>query len=71
MKNGEEIIYITSMGERRYQVCKNMVISETNVEILKNTEENILTLITCEKGQRNKRRCVIAKEIKNEERKNL
>lgn len=64
LKNGEEIIYITNMGERRYQVCKNMVISETNVKILENTEENILTLVTCEKGQRNKRRCIIAKEIR-------
>ena len=63
LKNGEEIIYITNMGERRYQVCENMVISETNVKVLENTQDNILTLITCEKGQRNKRRCIIAKEI--------
>ncbi len=63
LKNGEEIIYITNMGERRYEVVENKIIKETNVEILKDTEENIITLITCVKGQRNKRQCIIGKEI--------
>lgn len=50
------------MGERRYQVCKSEIIDETNVEILKETEENVITLITCVKGQRSKRLCVLGKE---------
>ena len=62
LESGEEIIYITNMGERRYEVCENKVISETNTKILENTEENIITLITCEKGKREYRRCVIGKE---------
>lgn len=62
LKNGEEIIYITNMGERRYEVCKSEIIEETNVDVLKRTEENTITLITCVKGQRTKRLCVIGKE---------
>lgn len=64
LENGEEIIYITNMGERRYRVKENKIIEETDINILENTEENIITLITCVKGQRNTRRCIIGKEIK-------
>lgn len=64
LKNGEEIIYITNMGERRYEVIENKIIKETNVNILGNTEENCLTLITCVTGEKSKRQCVIGKEIK-------
>ncbi len=63
LKNGEEIIYITSMGERRYKVKENKIIEETNVKVLENTQENTITLITCVTGQRNKRQCVIGIEI--------
>ena len=63
LKNGEEIIYITNMGERRYKVTESKIIKETNVEILKDTKENIITLITCVTGKRDKRLCVIGKEI--------
>jgi len=62
LKNGEEIIYITNMGERRYRVVESKLIEETNVEILEDTEENIITLITCVTGQKSKRRCVIGRE---------
>ncbi len=63
LKNNEEIIYMTNMGERRYRVCENIIIQETNVDVLKDTKENIITLITCVKGMRAYRQCVIAKEI--------
>lgn len=63
LKNGEEIIYITNMGERRYEVIENKIIEETNVEILENTKENIITLITCVTGKKDKRQCIIGKEI--------
>ena len=62
LKNGEEVIYITNMGERRYIICENKIIEETNVKVLEDTKENIITLITCEKGKRNFRRCVIGRE---------
>lgn len=64
LENGEEIIYITNMGERRYKVTENRIIEETNVNILKNTEENIITLITCITNKRDKRQCIIGIEIK-------
>ena len=51
------------MGERRYRVYENKIIKETDTAILKNTNENIITLITCEKGKREYRRCIIGKEI--------
>ncbi len=63
LKNGEEIIYITNMGERRYKVTDSKIIEETNVEILENTEENIITLITCVTGKKDKRQVIIGKEI--------
>lgn len=62
LKSGEEIIYLTNMGERRYEVYENKIIKETNVEILKNTKENIITLVTCVTGKRNLRQCVIGIE---------
>lgn len=62
LKNGEEIIYITNMGERRYVVCENKVIHETNVDILEDTDEDTITLITCITGKRSYRRCVIGRE---------
>lgn len=62
LKNGEEIIYITNMGERRYLVCENKEICETNVEVLKDTDENTITLITCVTGKRAYRRCIIGRE---------
>ena len=43
------------MGERRYKVTESKIIKETNVEILKDTKENIITLITCVKGNPTKR----------------
>lgn len=62
LQNGEEIIYITNMGERRYKVCESKIIDETNVKVLEDTKENIITLITCVKGKRNLRQCVIGRE---------
>lgn len=62
LKNGEEIIYITNMGERRYSVYENKIIQDTNVEVLESTEDNIITLITCVKYHRHLRQCIIASE---------
>ena len=54
---------LKNMGERRYRVCENIIIQETNVDVLKDTKENIITLITCVKGKRTYRQCVVAREI--------
>ncbi len=62
LEEGEEIIYITNMGERRYTVFKREIIEETNVKILEDTKENNITLITCVKNQRSQRLCVVGRE---------
>lgn len=60
---GDEIIYTTNMGERRYQVFSQKEISNTDWSVTLNTEENMITLITCVTGQPEKRLCVQAKEV--------
>ena len=62
LKSGEEIIYMTNKGERRYKTIESKIIEETNVNILRNTDENIITLVTCISGQPSNRLCVIGKE---------
>ena len=47
---------------RRYEVTKNKIIKDTDIDVLENTEENILTLITCVENEPNYRRCVQAEE---------
>ena len=46
-----------------YEVIKNKIITDTDWEVLENTEENTLTLITCVENEPNYRRCVQAVEI--------
>ena len=62
LKEGDEIIYKYNETQRTYEVTKNKIIKDTNVEILENTEENMLTLITCVENEPEYRRCVQAKE---------
>lgn len=66
LKRGDMIIYCTEQGERKYVVMKNIVIKETDWSYLENTEDNRITLITCEEGRRKYRRCIQAIEIKRE-----
>ena len=57
-----EIIYIHNEINRIYEVTKNKIIKDTDIDVLENTEENILTLITCVENEPNYRRCVQAEE---------
>lgn len=65
LKYGDKIIYNNLKCEYEYEVISNEIIEETNLEVLNNTEENRLTLITCVKGQENReyRRCVKCTKI--------
>lgn len=63
LEDGDEIIYITNMGERRYEVFKKYEISDTDWSVTHETDENILTMITCITGKPDKRLCVQSKEI--------
>ncbi len=62
---GDEIIYQTSKGKKTYVVQTNKRIKETNLYYIQNTQENKLTLITCEKDAKEYRRCVqaVQKEV--------
>ena len=63
LQNGDKITYTSFLGTKQYKVDKVSTILETDWSNLSNTNENILTLITCIKGQKDKRLCVQAKEI--------
>ena len=64
LSNGDKIQYTCFLGTKEYEVSNVSKISETDWDSLKNTDTNVLTLITCVKGQKNLRLCVQAKEIK-------
>ena len=58
------IIYFSGKKERKYKVTMNKLIEETNWNYLEDTEDNRITLITCENNKREYRRCIQAMEIK-------
>lgn len=64
LSTGDKIHYTCFLGTKEYEVSNISKISETDWDSLKNTDTNVLTLITCVKGQKNLRLCVQAKEIK-------
>lgn len=63
LKNGDEILYITNLGERRYSVYNTKEIDSTDWSVTLETSENIITLITCISNKPEKRLCVQAKAI--------
>lgn len=63
LQNGDEIIYKTKLGIRKYAVYENKTIPETDWSVIENSTENIITLITCVKNKPEIRLCVRAKEI--------
>lgn len=66
LKEGDEIIYKTDNGIRTYSINLITIIDDTNWSYLINTNENIITLITCVENKPTKRLCVQAKQIKEE-----
>lgn len=63
LKYGDIINYKTKFYERNYKVDNIKVIEETDWSLLKNTEENKLTLITCIARKKKQRLCVQATEM--------
>ena len=63
---GDEIIYRYNEFEKIYQVEKCRIIRDTEWEYLGETEESMLTLITCVENQPEYRRCVQAVEKEEE-----
>jgi len=62
LNKGDEIIYIHNDFVKTYEVTKNKIIADTNWDVLENTEDNVLTLITCVENQPEYRRCIQAEE---------
>ena len=63
---GDEIIYKTKYGTKKYKVNLTIVIQDTDWSYLQETKENKITLITCVENQPSNRRCIQAVEIKEE-----
>lgn len=63
LENGDKITYVSFLGKKEYKVNSITQISETDWSKLEKTNENILTLITCVKGNPSQRLCVQALEI--------
>ena len=60
LEPGDEIVYTTKYGERKYIVDTKKEILETDWSNLEETSDNRLTLITCIKNKVNQRLCVQA-----------
>lgn len=58
LKVGDEIKYQTKLGTRIFVVTKVNQISEEDLSVLDNTNENTITLITCVKSKPELRLCV-------------
>lgn len=58
LNQGDEIIYEFKNIKRTYIVAESKIIKDTDVEVIQNTKENIITLITCVENQPEKRRCI-------------
>ncbi len=63
LEAGDRIIYTTKLGTRTYEVYYVGKISETDFSRLGRTSENIITLITCVRDERDLRWCVQAREV--------
>ncbi len=62
LKAGDEIIYTTKLGTKKYAVTSVRKINAADFSFLRETSDNRLTLITCVKNEPNFRRCVQAIE---------
>ena len=60
LEPGDEIVYTTKYGERKYIVDTKKEMLETDWSNLEGTSDNRLTLITCIKNKVNQRLCVQA-----------
>lgn len=66
LKQGDEIIYKYNDFEKNYEVEECRIIKDTDWNYLEETEDNMLTLITCVENQPEYRRCIQAIEKEEE-----
>lgn len=62
LENGDKITYVSFLGTKEYKVNSITQIPATDWSKLEKSNENILTLITCVKGNPSQRLCVQALE---------
>ena len=62
LKEGDEIKYTYNQFQKTYEVAKCRIIKDTEWAFLEETEENMLTLITCVENEPEYRRCIQAIE---------
>ena len=67
LKIGDEIKYKYENFTKEYKITENVIIKDTDLECLEETEENCITLITCVENEPQYRRCVRGVEILNED----
>lgn len=67
LRQGDEIIYKTQYGEKRYKVVLSTIITDTDWSYLHETDKNTITLITCVENRPNNRLCIQAIEVYKEE----
>ncbi len=67
LKENDEIYYKYKNKSKKYVVTKNIIIKDTDWSNLEESNNNIITLITCVENQPEYRRCIQGKE-KIEER---
>lgn len=60
---GDKIIYEYKALKLTYQVSSIKIIKDTNIEVVYNSKQNKITLITCVENQPEKRRCIQGKLI--------
>ncbi len=61
---GDEIYYTYNENKKTYIVTSKTIIKDTDLNVLENTKDNRLTLITCVENQPQYRRCIQALEYK-------
>ena len=64
LQNGDKITYTSFLGTKEYEVNKVVQVNATDWTLLEDTDDNILTLVTCVKNEPNLRFIVQAIECK-------
>ena len=63
LKKGDKIVYTYEKFRKEYVVTNHVIIENTDWTYLENTDENLITLITCVENEPKYRRCIQGEEI--------
>lgn len=65
LNRGDEVFYFYNGKKEKYIVETVKIIKDIELDVLENTKENILTMITCVEDEPLLRRCIQAQKIDN------